>query len=64
MNISTILTALEVEKTKVAKETLEKPGQGDVFAYGRAVGVYAGLSRAQALIENTLRDEAKRTENL
>ena len=64
MNLSTILTALEVEKTKVAKQAIEQPGNGDVFAHGRAVGVYQGLERAKALIENLLRDEAKRTENL
>lgn len=64
MNVSAILTALAVEKTKIAQEAMERPGGGDVFAHGRAVGIYEGLTRAQAVIENMLRDEAKRTENL
>lgn len=44
------LQRIEAEKARLAKEAMEKPGGGDAFAYGRAVGMYAGLDLAANLL--------------
>jgi len=33
---------------------MEQPGDGSLFEYGRRAGIYAGLGRALAVIEETL----------
>ena len=49
-----IIKKLLEEQGRVAYETMEKPGDGSSFEYGRRVGYYAGLGRALAVIEETL----------
>ena len=54
------LQRVETEQAQLAKEALERPAGRDVFDYGRAVGLYAGLERAkQAFIEMVAEHERK-----
>lgn len=49
-----IIKRLLDEQSRVAHETMEQPGDGSSFEYGRRAGRYAGLGRAIAVIEETL----------
>ena len=49
-----VIKGLLEEQSRVAHETMEKPGDGSLFEYGRRTGIYAGLGRALAIIEETL----------
>jgi hypothetical protein len=49
-----IIKRLLEEQSRVAHETMEQPGDGSIFEYGRRAGRYAGLGRAIAIIEETL----------
>ena len=54
------LQRLETEQAQLAKEALERPAGRDVFDYGRAVGLYAGLELAkQTIIEMVAEHERK-----
>ena len=50
MNIATLLRVIEDAQVTLAKDSLMKPAGRDVFEYGRAVGMYAGLEHAKDLI--------------
>jgi hypothetical protein len=52
--IEIIIRRLLEEKSLIAHETLEKPGDGSLFEYGRRAGMYAGLTRAIELVEAVL----------
>jgi len=52
--IEIIIKRLLEQQSRVAHETLEQPGDGSIFEYGRRAGIYAGLGRAIAIIEETL----------
>jgi hypothetical protein len=52
--IEIIIKRLLEEQSRVAHETMEQPGDGSSFEYGRRAGIYAGLGRAIAAIEETL----------
>ncbi|CAB4130827.1 hypothetical protein UFOVP122_31 [uncultured Caudovirales phage] len=52
--LETIIKRLLEEQSRVAHETMEQPGDGSSFEYGRRAGRYAGLGRAIAIIEETL----------
>jgi len=52
--IDVIIKRLLEEQSRVAHETLQQPGDGSPFEYGRRAGQYAGLGRAIAIIEETL----------
>ena len=49
-----IIKRLLEDQSRVAHETMEQPGDGSSFEYGRRAGRYAGLGRAIAIIEETL----------
>lgn len=49
-----IINKLLEEQSWVAHETMQQPGDGSIFEYGRRAGRYAGLGRAIAIIEETL----------
>jgi len=55
--LENIISALLEEKNRVAHETMQQPGDGSMFEYGRRVGHYAGLDHALAIIEETLSKE-------
>jgi hypothetical protein len=42
---------------------MEQPGDGSIFEYGRRAGIYAGLGRAIAIIEETLAQDEKDEEH-
>ena len=50
MNIAIFLKAIEDAQAQLARDALSKPAGRDVFDYGRAVGMYAGLEHAKDLI--------------
>jgi hypothetical protein len=52
--IEIVIKRLLEDQSRVAHETMEQPGDGSIFEYGRRAGIYAGLSRAIAIIEETL----------
>lgn len=52
--IEEVIKRLLEEQSRVAHETMEQPGDGSIFEYGRRAGRYAGLGRAIAIIEETL----------
>ena len=64
MNLTQITAALEAKMAETAKNAIERPGVGDVFSYGKAVGMYAGLDAAKQIIDEMLRDELKRNGDL
>lgn len=52
--IEIIIKRLLEDQSRVAHETMQQPGDGSLFEYGRRAGIYAGLGRAIAIIEETL----------
>jgi hypothetical protein len=52
--IEIVIKRLLEDQSRVAHETMEQPGDGSIFEYGRRAGIYAGLGRAIAIIEETL----------
>jgi hypothetical protein len=61
--IEIIIKRLLEEQSRVAHETMEQPGDGSIFEYGRRAGIYAGLGRAIAIIEETLAQDEKDEEH-
>lgn len=55
--IEIIINALLEEKNLVAHETMQSPGDGSPYEYGRRIGHYAGLDRALAIINEALAAE-------
>lgn len=64
MNLTKIMAALEAKLSETAKEAVERPAAGDIYAYGRVVGTYAGLNMAKQIIEEMWREEQKRYDEL
>jgi hypothetical protein len=52
--IEQVIKKLLEAQSRVAHESMEQPGDGSLFEYGRRSGIYAGLGRAIAIIEETL----------
>lgn len=59
MKIDGFLRRLEAEQAQLAREAMEKPAGRDAFAYGRAVGIHAGLERAKLVLLDMI-DEKER----
>lgn len=59
MKIERFLQRLEAEQVQLAREALEKPSGRDAFAYGRSVGIHAGLERAKIVLLELI-DEKER----
>ena len=49
-----VIKRLLEDQSRVAHESMEQPGEGSLFEFGRRAGIYAGLGRAIAIIEETL----------
>jgi hypothetical protein len=64
VNLTKIMAALESKMLETAKSAVERPAEGDVFAYGKVVGMYAGLQTAKQIIDEMLRDEQRRNGDL
>tara|TARA_R110000868_G_scaffold398600_1_gene671860 strand:- start:4696 stop:4890 length:195 start_codon:yes stop_codon:yes gene_type:complete len=50
VKIETLIQRLEAEQIKLASEALAQPSGRELFDYGRAVGMYAGLEHAKRTI--------------
>jgi hypothetical protein len=57
MTIDKVLNALKKEQIEWAVSAVRQPNSHDAFAYGRVVGVYAGLERALEIILSTLKED-------
>ncbi len=66
MRVEDIIALIEGKKAEVARDTLEQPGSGEriEYAFGRAVGMYAGLELAKEAILEFYRDRAARDSRL
>lgn len=49
---------------EIAAAAMEQPAGQDAFAYGKAVGVYAGLKMARQKLLDTLKDAEDKTNEL
>lgn len=54
------LQRLGTVRDTIAHQALETPAGRDSFEYGRACGMYAGLSLAMGTIQEMLEEDAKR----
>lgn len=59
MKIERFLHCLDAEQAKLAKEALEKPSGRDAFAYGRAIGIHAGIERAKIVLLALLEEKER-----
>jgi len=48
----------------LAREALERPAERDAFAYGRAVGLHAGLEHAKSVLLNLIDEKERKDFNL
>lgn len=62
MKIAMLLQRLDQEQAKLAHEALQQP-QPDLFNYGKAVGLYAGLEQAKRVLLDLV-DEKERKDFL
>jgi hypothetical protein len=60
MKIETLLQRLEAEQLRLATEALERPSGHDVFDYGRAVGIYAGLEHAKRTLIDMVSEKERK----
>ncbi len=59
-----VLLALERKQAEIAKQAMETPGANDLFAYGRACGIYAGLALARQVVLDILADREEKDREL
>jgi len=64
VKIEMFLQRLETEQARLAREALERPSERDAFAYGRAVGFYAGLEHAKTVILNLIDEKERKDFNI
>lgn len=64
MRVEQYLQRIEDEKTKLARETLERPAGREPYDYGRAVGLYAGLDLAKQLLLDMYAEKERKDFNL
>lgn len=60
MRLDTLIQKLEAKQAAWAANSLAAPAADSIFEYGKAVGVYAGLAMAKALITETLADAERK----
>lgn len=64
MKIEMFLQRLETEQARLAREALERPAERDAFAYGRAVGLHAGLEHAKTVLLNLIDEKERKDFNI
>lgn len=64
MRIADIIDRITKQQTDMAREALARPAARDAFAYGHASGVHQGLQIALSCIEDAMREDAERRENI
>ena len=57
VNIAALFKLIDDERAALAVSAIERPQGQDAFAYGRVVGIYAGLTRARQLIDDFISDK-------
>jgi hypothetical protein len=60
VRIDLFLRRLEEEQAQLAKETLRNPQSRDLFEYGRAVGMYAGMEQAKQLLVDLIAEKDRK----
>lgn len=63
MRDTAFIAALKAEKDDVAREAMEVVSP-DLFDYGKAVGIYEGLARAEALLLQLYEDQDAKERDL
>lgn len=63
MRDNAFITALRAEMDTVAHDAM-KVGSPDLFDYGRVVGVYEGLARAEELLKAIYEDQDAKERDL
>lgn len=58
--VDVLLRRLEDEQARIAREALQQPQTPHEFAYGRAVGMYAGLEHAKTVLLELIDEKNKR----
>jgi hypothetical protein len=64
MRIETLLQRIEAEQTKFANDALSQPAGRDLFAYGQAVGMHAGLEHAKRILIDLVAEKERKDFNL
>jgi hypothetical protein len=64
MKIEMLLQRLEAEQAKLAVQALEAPSGKDVFEYGRACGMYAGMEHAKRVLLDLVSEKNRKDEIL
>ena len=64
VRIDALLRRLEEEQAQLAKAAMEQPQAHDLFSYGRAVGLYAGLEHAKTIVMTLLEERERKDFNL
>ncbi len=60
MNIDLYLKRLEEERALLARGALQNPQHRDLFEYGRVVGMYAGLVKAEELLIDLIKERERK----
>jgi len=60
MKIESLLQRLEAEQIRLATEALGRPSGRDMFDYGRAVGIYAGLEHAKRTLIDMVSEKERK----
>jgi hypothetical protein len=58
--VDVLLRRFEDEQARIAREALQQPQTPAEFAYGRAVGMHAGLEHAKNLLLELVDEKNKR----
>jgi len=64
VKIEWFLQRLEAEQAQLAREAMEKPAGRDAFAYGRAVGIHAGIERAKTVLLEMIDEKERKDFNI
>ena len=62
--IDLLLRRLEEAQAELAQNTLRQPQGRDAFEYGRAVGLYAGLEHAKAVLIDLVAERERKNSNI
>lgn len=60
MRLEALLQRLETEQARLAAEALSQPSGREVFDYGRAVGMYAGIEHAKRVMLDMVAEKERK----
>jgi hypothetical protein len=64
VRIADIIDRITKRQEETAREALARPAARDAFAYGHASGIHQGLQMALSCIEDAMREDAEKRDNL